>query len=153
MIQVQIYGWLIILAFFAIITILHKAGKRSMTKRSNNRKNRPNYARTAPSECNRSFEYYKKKFEGFKTDFNYTDKLTKKLRDRGYNVGIYATSYGIGIYNRVGHEGTVWQTRMDIEDELNRLNIKYDIEYSDGGWVTRYMIPFNAEVLMKLDAV
>lgn len=64
-------------------------------------------------------------------------------------VGIYATTYGIGIFAAIrGLENS----KKVIEAELDKIGLDYKSEYSAGHWVFRYKISKAAANIEKLNS-
>jgi hypothetical protein len=63
-------------------------------------------------------------------------------------VGIYATTYGIGIF-AIG--GGLKKSKEVIEKELDKIGLDYKTEYSDAHWVFRYKISKAAANIQLLN--
>lgn len=96
-----------------------------------------------------TYEYIMNKINSdviYKNFSEYFNKLIKK-----YNFASYPTTYGIGVFVAVGFRKSIEKTKSDIENELNKLGIKFTTEYSDAMYVFRYKISKSKENIQKIE--
>lgn len=65
------------------------------------------------------------------------------------NYDVYATTYGIGLFVAFDRNE---QTRKDITDALNSLQIQFSTEHSDAFLVLRYKISKSSENIKRIEA-
>ena len=71
------------------------------------------------------------------------------LKDYFSSIDIYATSYGVGVSTFCGHT----KKAEDVAKKLNELGLKFKNEFSEGGWVYRFVISrdkHNLRILQSL---
>lgn len=89
-----------------------------------------------------------------------TDKLSKEsayknLRQYlvklfGYSISVYPASYGIGIDTFLGR----YKDKADIvASKLQELGLKYRNEFSDAGWIYRFIISKASENMKVLESL
>lgn len=81
------------------------------------------------------------------TYIDFTNKFRKLLnKDVKEGINIYPTTYGIGVSILFGQPKGI----DVIKERLDNANIEYKIEYSDAGWVYRFVISKSKSNLDKL---
>ena len=88
------------------------------------------------SDC-KVYESFAPKFKAF--------LLTQNIG----NYDVYATTYGIGLFVAFDRNE---QTRKDITDALNALQIQFSTEHSDAFLVLRYKISKSSENVKRIES-
>ena len=99
-----------------------------------------------PKKKELDLEYVMNKINTDKIYKNFSNKFNDILKSNS-NVSAYPTSYGIGFFALFKSQ----ETKDQIEEILNRHNIKYSTEYSDAGYVFRYKISKSKENIENID--
>lgn len=92
-----------------------------------------------------------KVYESFANNFK---TLLQKEYGNTYNgLSVYPTTYGIGIFVAISYRNDVAQTKQRVEGLLNKYGIEYRNEYSEAGWVFRYVISKRKENIEKISHI
>lgn len=68
----------------------------------------------------------------------------------GYSISIYPASYGIGVDTFLGRHKD--KAEM-VASKLKELGLKYRNEYSDAGWVYRFIVSKDSENMRILESL
>lgn len=77
-------------------------------------------------------------------------KLAERCDKRVTNACFYTTLYGIGCFALFYSELTLMKLTKPLRDYLETNNIEYSNEFSDAGWVYRFVINKDVEIHNKL---
>lgn len=67
-----------------------------------------------------------------------------------YSISVYPTSYGIGVDNLFGRYKEAAET---VAKKLSELGLKYRNEFSDAGWVYRFIVSKDSENMGILESL
>ena len=102
-----------------------------------------------PSKMEVTFEWVMNKINKDKVYKSFSENFNKILKSKGLaNINAYPTTYGIGIFVFAGTK--IPETKKNIENLLNSLEINYNTEYSDANYVFRYKISKSKENIEKI---
>lgn len=86
-----------------------------------------------------------------KTFVNFCNDFKKILPEKYSNMmDIYPTSYGIGVFIALNFRNEKSIAIKEIERILSEKNISYKNEYSDAGYVYRFVISKSKENINKI---
>ena len=103
-----------------------------------------------PSKMEVTFEWIMNKVNKDKVYKSFTENFNKILKQKGLsNINAYPTTYGIGVSVFAGMH--ISETKKNIENLLNSLEINYTTEYSDENYVFRYKISKSKENIEKIE--
>lgn len=101
-----------------------------------------------------TLEYILNKMNNDKVYQNFSEYFNKLLKSKNYtNYNTCPTTYGIGVWVSFGFRKNIEETKQNIENLLNELNIIYTTEYSDAGWVFRYKISKSKENIAIIEKI
>ena len=87
-----------------------------------------------------------------KTFVNFCNDFKKLLPEKYKNMmDIYPTSYGIGVFIALNFRNEKCVAIAEIERILTDKNISYKNEYSDAGYVYRFLISKSKENIGKIN--
>jgi hypothetical protein len=87
-----------------------------------------------------------------KTFINFCNDFKKLLPEKYKNMmDIYPTSYGIGVFVALDFRNEKSIAIAEIERILNEKNIGYKNEFSDAGYVYRFLISKSKENIGKIN--
>ena len=87
-----------------------------------------------------------------KTFINFCNNFKKLLPEKYKNMmDIYPTSYGIGVFVALNFRNEKSIAIAEIERILTEKNISYKNEYSDAGYVYRFLISKSKENIGKIN--
>ena len=100
-----------------------------------------------------NFDWVMSKWNAEKTFVTFVSDFKNILKERGYTSGLtcYPTSYGIGVFIAIGFRDQIKQIKTDIDTLMNDMDIEYKNQYSDAGWVFRYVISKKKENIEKIE--
>lgn len=83
---------------------------------------------------------------------NFTENFKQLLEDEGVtkSLNVYPTTYGIGVSIVHNYKGCADKLRLTIESILDKKEVSYRTEVSEGMWVMRYIISKAKTNLDKL---
>ena len=99
-------------------------------------------------------EWIMNKWNSEKAFVSFVEDFKTLLQERGYkhSINCYPTSYGIGVFVMLGHRDNIKKMKSDIDNLMNEIGVDYRNEYSDAGWVFRYVISKKKENIDKIKA-
>lgn len=95
-------------------------------------------------------EWVLSKVNAEKTYTNFCSAFNKLL-PTGLNA--YPTSYGIGVFVAIGFRNQINETKSTIEALLLGMDIVFNTEYSEAGWVFRYKISKSSQNINTINKI
>ena len=98
------------------------------------------------------FEWVMNKWNSEKTFVSFVADFKKMLANRGYkhSINCYPTSYGIGIFVAIGCRDNIKKIKTDVDSLMDKIGVEYRNEYSEAGYVFRYVISKKKENIEKI---